>query len=186
MLDLISNRLSAGVSTFSDHNVQLMSLWTVKLLGKYIEQAVREVQNAIDAVSPQYSRLLAQCRERIIVEDYEAARMVSGQCTMTEETRFTLQEMFIRKTMLQYWQKSNYESEKAVNEERSPAELQDFLQTHGDCQAERVNVRNSMAEARLIMHPGVNTRDLLLEIVREQRRELDPFADSETLSEELG
>ena len=183
MLDLYSNRFSDGVPAFSDDDVQSITEWRVELLGGYIEQAVREVQDAIDAVSPQYSPLLAQC---ILAEDYEAARMASVQCAMTDETRFTLQEMFLRKTMLHYWQKINYDTEKSINEERGPEELLGFLQTRGDGQAEKVSVRNSMAEARLIMRPGLDTRDLLLEIVGEQRRELDPFADSETLSGELG
>ena len=183
MMDIYSNRFSAGILTFSDDDVQSITEWRVELLGGYIELAVREVQDAIDAVSPQYSPLLAQCE---LAEDDEAARMVSAQCAMTDETRFTLQEMFIRKTMLHYWQKINYDTEKSANEQRGPEELQEFLQARGDGQAEIDEVRNSMAEARLIVRPGVDTRDLLFEIVREQRRELDPFADSETLSGELG
>ena len=183
MMDAYSNRFSDGVPAFSDDDVQSITLWRVELLGGYIEQAIREVQDAIDAASPQYSPLLAQC---VLAKDYEAARMVSAQCAMTDETRFTLQEMFIRKTMLHYWRKINYDTGKSVNEERGPEELLDFLQTRGDGQAEEVEVRNSMAEARLIMRPGGHTRDLLLEVVREQRRELDPFADSETLSGEVG
>ncbi|MDI1486998.1 MAG: hypothetical protein OHK93_006260 [Ramalina farinacea] len=183
MMDAYSHRFSDGVPAFSDDDVQSITEWRVELLGGYIEQAVREVQDAIDVVSPQYSPLLAQC---ILAEDYEAARMASVQCAMTDETRFILQEMFLRKTMLHYWQKINYDTEKSINEERGPEELLGFLQTRGDGQAEKVSVRDSMAEARLIMRPGLDTRDLLLEIVGEQRRELDPFADSETLSGELG
>ena len=153
MMDIYSNRFSAGLPTFSDDVVQSITEWRVELLGEYIKMAVVEVQDAIDAVSPQYSPLLAKC---VRAEDDEAARMVSAQYAMPDETRFTLQEMFIRKTMLHYWQKAEIEE-----------------------------VRISMAEARLIVRPGVDTRDLLFEIVREQRRELDPFADSETLSGEL-